>query len=409
MGLSRHLPTARLPPLLALTLLGSTTGLPLILAGGTLQAWMKSDGVSLEWIGLFALTGAPYLLKCVWSPMLDRFRPPFGGRRRGWILIMILAIMVSLLLMAQCHPAVRLWPLAILAFGLAFFGASADINIDALRVEVLSPRWVGLGTTLHFTGLRVSMLLVSALTLWLSDRISWQRVYLLMILGLVPGAVAALLGPEPGGMGPSPTTLREAAVGPFVDFFKRKASFQLLSFILLFKLGDSLATALNIPFLMDIGFTRSEIAVATNTVGLVALLAGGCLGGWIMHRTRLQWVLWLLGGLQLAAIITLAWLAHGGKSQILLWSVIALDNSLFSTGMVALLALIQRLCDPGRAATQFAFLSSLTALPRVLFATPVGLLAHGLGWSGFFVFCACLAVPGLLLLLRFRTWDLPEA
>lgn len=397
----------RLPPLVVVTLLGTSSGLPLILAGGTLQAWLKGERVGLEWIGLFALSGTPYLFKFLWAPLLDRFHPPFGGRRRGWIVLMVLALMATFGLLAHCHPTTGLWPMALLALLAAFFSASADINIDALRVELLPPRLAGLGASLHWTGLRMAMLGGAALALALSDRVPWRTVYLVMLLGLLPGAVAALLAPEPEAA-PPPRTLRDAALGPFTAFFGRPRALEVLAFMLLFKLGDSLASALNIPFLMDVGFSRSEIAVATQTFGLGALLVGGVAGGWLLNRYPLPRMLGLMGGLQVLGMVATAALARGGRSPALMVLVMVLENSIYAMGMVAQLALIQRLCDPGRAATQFAFLTCLSALSRVLFATPAGLLAQRLGWPAFFLLCAALALPGLLLLTRYRRWHLPS-
>ena len=405
MDLSDRFSVLRLPPLVAVAVIGTSTGLPLMLAGGTLQAWLKSEDIGLEWIGFFALTGAPYLLKPLWSPLLDRFRPPFGGRRRGWILVMILAVQATAILLAQCDPSRRLWPMALLAFILAFSSASADINIDALRVEMLPARLIGLGSTLHFLGLRVGMLVAGALALWLSDRMPWRTVYFLMALGMVPGALAVMLAPEPA-IGSPPSSLRDAAVLPLMEFFKRRRAREVMGFILLFKLGDGLATALNIPFLMDVGFSRSEIGLATNNIGIAALVAGGLAAGWLMHRVHLFRALWILGCLQFASILVTAALAHRGPSPLLLGTVIALENSVFSMGMVGLLALIQRVCAPGCAATQFAILSSLAAMPRVLFGSPAGMLAHWLGWPGYFTLCAFLAIPGLLLLRQAPGWEI---
>jgi PAT family beta-lactamase induction signal transducer AmpG len=397
----------RLPPLAAVAVIGTTTGLPLMMAGGTLQAWLKSGGIELEWIGVFALTGIPYLLKPLWAPLLDRFRPPFGGRRRGWILVMILAIQLAAILLALCDPTRRLWPMAVLAFAMAFCSASADINIDALRVEMLPSRLAGLGSTLHFVGLQVGMLAAGALALWLSDRMPWRTVYFLMAAGMVPGALATLLAPEPAAS-PPPRSLREAALLPLVDFFQRRRAMQVMAFIMLFKLGDGLAMTLNIPFLMDMGFSRSAIALAAQNIGIPALAAGWVAGGWLMHRFHLLRALWILGFLQLASILLTFALALGPPGPLLLGTVTALGNSFLSMGTVGLLTLTQRVCSPGCAVTQFAILSSLAAVPRVLCGGSAGLLAHCLGWPGFFACCAILAVPGLLLLLQAGRWELGE-
>jgi PAT family beta-lactamase induction signal transducer AmpG len=393
--------------LAVIALLGFTSAVPLVLSGQVLQGWLKSAGVGLDLIGLFALVGLPYTLKFLWSPLLDRYLPPFGGRRRGWILLLVAACMLALMALAMCDPARQLWPMALLALLVAFASASADINIDAWRSESLAAAWIGLGTTVHFTLFRVGMVLVGAGALWLSDRLAWRQVYLGMSLTLLPGAIAALLAPEPPAAA-APATLVEAITGPFKDFLGRRRALEALAFILCFKLGDTLATALNVAFLMDVGYSRSEIGLASNLVGLAALVLGGLATAWVMHRWRLLQALWLFGLLQLAGLLaTAALAAAAGRGRGLLVVVLALENGVFGMGTVGLLAAVQRLCDPARLATQFAFLTCLMAFARVLLATPAGLLARVLGWPGFFLLCALLALPGLVLLTRFNSWEMP--
>jgi len=396
----------RLPVLVTVGALGFTSGLPLVLTQSTLQAWMRSAGVDLKTVGLFALAGLPYTLKFVWSPLMDRYRPPFLGRRRGWILLMFLAILALLGCLAQSDPHTHLRGMAMLAVGVAFCSASADINVDAYRTELLPGKLLGPGTSLHITGYRLGMVVAGGLALILADWLPWRVVYLLMALTLLPGIVATCFAPEPDTPG-APRTLREAVVDPFTGFMRRRRALEVLAFILLYKLGDGLCTALNVPFLLDQGFSRTEIGLANKGVGMACLILGGLLGGLLMSRWTLRRSLWFFGLLQMVSMSGHVALALLGKNHALLLLTIAVENSIFAMGTVAYLALIQRCCDRHSTATQFALLSSLSAFTRVLFAAPAGYLASSVGWPGYFLVCMVLAVPGLLLLRRFDRWELP--
>ena len=397
----------RLPVLVTVALLGFTSGLPLVLTASTLQAWMKVSGVDLKTIGFFALAGLPYTLKFLWSPLMDRFKLPFLGRRRGWILVTVLATMALLVLLGHSDPRGHLRLVALLAVAVAFCSASVDINIDAYRTELLPGKLLGPGTSLHITGYRLGIVFAGGLALILSTWMSWRMVYLMMALGLVPGAIATFFSAEPEGLS-SPRTLREAVLEPFTEFLRRRRSLEVLAFILIFKLGDNLCSSLNVPFLLDLGFSRGEIGVATKGVGMACLIGGGLVGGVLMSRWSLIRSLWVFGLLQMVSMAGHVALACLGRNHALLLVVIAVENSIFAMGTVAYLALIQRCCDLKSTATQFALLSSLSAFARVLFASPAGVLAAAAGWPVFFLVCMGLAVPGLLLLRRFDRWELPE-
>jgi PAT family beta-lactamase induction signal transducer AmpG len=337
---------------------------------------------------------------------MDRYRPPFLGRRRGWILLMFLAILALLGCLAQSDPHTHLRGMAMLAMGVAFCSASADINVDAYRTELLPGKLLGPGTSLHITGYRLGMVVAGGLALILADWLPWRVVYLLMALTLLPGIVATCFAPEP--VTPrAPRTLREAVVEPFTGFMRRGRALEVLAFILLYKLGDGLCTALNVPFLLDQGFSRTEIGLANKGVGMTCLILGGLLGGLLMSRWTLRRALWCFGLLQMVSMTGHVALAMLGKNHALLLLTIAVENSIFAMGTVAYLALIQRCCDRHSTATQFALLSSLSAFTRVLFAAPAGYLASSVGWPGYFLVCMVLAVPGLLLLRGFDRWELP--
>ncbi|MDR3670520.1 MAG: MFS transporter [Holophaga sp.] len=400
-------PAFRLPVLLTVGVFGFTSGVPLILTQSTLQAWMGDAGVDLKTVGLFALAGLPYTLKFLWSPLMDRYQLPFLGRRRGWMLVTFLMLMALLALLARSDPRAHLHVVALVALAVAFFSASADINVDAYRTELLPGKLLGPGTSLHITGYRLGMVFAGALALILADRMPWRTVYLIMALGLLPGAVTTFLAPEPEGL-KAPRSLREAVVEPFVEFLRRKRSLEVLAFILLYKVGDNLCVSLNLPFFRSLDFSKTEIGLATKGVGMACLIGGGLLGGLLMSRWSLRRSLWVFGLLQMVSMSGHLALALTGRNHALLLLTIAVENSIFAMGTVAYLAMIQRCCELKSTATQFALLTSLSAIARVVFASPAGYLVKAAGWPVFFMVCMALAVPGLLLLHRFDRWELPE-
>lgn len=399
--------THRLPPLAAVSLFGFTSGLPLLLTNSTFQAWMKDSHVDLGLIGLSALIGLPYNLKFIWSPILDRFTPPFMGRRRGWILIFQLALVLGLSAMAFGNPSTSLGAIAGLALLVAFFSASQDIVIDAYRTELLPERDLGLGSSLNINFYRIAMLVGGAFALWLADRATWRVVYLVMAALLVPGMLTAWFAPEPAGAAP-PRTLVDAVVKPFTEFFSRKGALEMMAFTILYKLGDMLAASLNTVFLMTLEFSKTEIGLATKGLGLGSLLVGAFAGGLLMRRWSLRKSLLVFGVLQASSIAAPYALALVGHNRPLMLATIGLENFCFGTGMVAYAAFLMRICDKRMTATQYALLSSLMALTRTVFSSPAGQLVKWMGWPGFFLLCMAIAIPGLLMLLRYDRWQMPE-
>ncbi len=399
--------TKSLPPMAAVALFGFASGLPLLLTNSTLQAWMKDAKVDLGLIGLSALIGLPYNLKFIWSPVLDRFTPPFLGRRRGWILIFQMALVLGLAAMAFADPHTGLGTIAGLAVLVAFFSASQDIVVDAYRTELLPERDLGLGSSLNINFYRGAMLVGGAFALWLSDRTSWRVVYLVMAALLLPGMLTAWFAPEPLHTR-APKTLAEAVVRPFTEFFARRGALEMLIFTVLYKLGDMLAAALNTVFLMTLEFSKTEIGLATKGLGLASLLLGAFLGGIMMRRWSLKRALFIFGILQAASISAPYALSLVGHHRALMLATIGLENFCFGTGMVAYASFLMRICDKRMTATQYALLSSLFALTRTLFSSPAGQLVKWLGWPSFFLLCMAISIPGLLMLLRYDHWQMPE-
>ena len=393
------------PRMLVALLMGFASGLPLLLTLSVLQAWMTEAGVDLGTIGLFALVGMPYTLKFVWAPLLDRFTLiPLLGRRRGWLLVIQGLLILAIAGLGLTRPGLNPWLTALAALLLTFFSASQDIVIDAYRRESLADEEQGLGASLYVNGYRVGMLLASGGGLILADQVSFSTVYLIMAGCMLIGPLTTVFAPEPEVAVGTPRTLREAVIQPFLEYFARRDAWWILTFILLYKLGDQMASHMTTPFYLDIGFSKTEIGAVVKLFGFWATIAGGLLGGVLILRLKLFHSLWLFGILQAVSTAGFAALALIGASNLALAAVIAFENLSSGMGTAVYVAFMASLTNKKFTATQYALLSSLMGVPRVLAATPTGWLAAHLGWVGFFVLCTLIAIPGLILLLRFRVW-----
>lgn len=390
--------------MLVALLMGFSSGLPLLLTGSVLQAWMTEEGVDLGTIGLFALVGLPYTLKFLWAPLADRYCLPFFGRRRGWLIVIQVALMVSIALLGWTRPAESPLTLALVAWLVTFFSASQDIVIDAYRREALSDRELGLGASLYVNGYRVGMLLASGGGLIMADFMSFSLVYQLMALFMLVGVLTTLFAPEPDIHAAIPTTLQDAVIQPFVDYFRRQDALLILLFILLYKVGDTMASHMTTPFYLDIGFSKTEIGAVVKLFGFWATIIGSILGGIIILRNGIYRSLWSFGILQALSTAGFALLAQVGYSLPMLAGVIAFENLSAGMGTAAFVAFMASLTNKKFTATQYALLSSLMGVPRVIVAAPTGYFAEWLGWTVFFSACALIALPGLLLLGRFRHW-----
>jgi MFS transporter, PAT family, beta-lactamase induction signal transducer AmpG len=384
---------------------GFVSGLPLLLTGSTLQAWLKDEQVSLENIGLFALVGLPYTVKFLWAPLFDRFVPPFLGRRRGWMLVVQILVTVAILGLATSEPAAAPWTVALLALGLTFTSASQDIVLDAYRRESLDDHELGLGSSLFVTAYRLAMLVSGALALFLADRMPWRGVYLLMAGGMIVGILTTLSCREPDVAGPPPRTLKESVADPFLDFFRRDGAILILAFILFYKIGDQMASSMTTPFILELGFTKTELAAVAKTFGMIAWICGSFLGGLLMTRLTTARALWIFGVLQAVAILSFAALAEVGKEFAILALAVASENFTAGMGNAAYITYMAALTNKRFTATQYALFSSLMGVPRVFAAAPTGYLARELGWTGYFLFCTVAAIPGLLLLTKVAPWN----
>ena len=393
--------------LLVCVFLGFSSGLPLFILYNLLSAWLKSEGVDLKAIGLFALVGIPYTWKFLWSPAMDRFQLPFLGRRRGWMVATQIAVMCAVILMGQFNPKSDIWIVVMLAAVVAFFSASQDIVIDAHRREWLTEEQMGSGTALFVNAYKLSTLVPGSLSLILSDVISWQWVFFITGLFMLPGILTTLLVPEPKLYGPAPKSLREAVIEPFNEFIHRegwKHALLVLAFIFLYKLGDSMATALATPFYIELGFTRTEIGLVAKNAGLWASILGGILGAYWMLKTGVNKALWLFGFLQALAILGFVALSTTGANLWVLSWVIGFEALSVGLGTAAFTSYIALETNPRFTATQFALFTSLSAVPRTFINALTGYIVEVTGWTNFFVLCFILAIPGLLLLPKIAPW-----
>ena len=388
-------------------LLGFSSGIPLALTGSTLQAWMASEKVDLTVIGIFSLVGLPYAMKYLWAPVMDRFVPPFLGRRRGWMLVTQVALFLAVAAMAFSEPKVSPGILALLSLLVAFFSASQDIVVDAWRTEVLATGELGPGAGVHILGYRVAMLTSGAIALILADRMPWRVVYLLMAGSLAVGIVASLLAPEPEVPGKPPRTLKEAVVDPFLEFFGRPEAIGVLLFIVFYKLDVVMASALTTPFLLELGFTKTDIGAVTKGLGMVSTIVGTLAGGAVVARSGMKASLWLFGVLQSLSTLSFFALARLGHHYPMMVAAIGIENLCSGMGTAAYAAFLMSLCDKRFTATQYALLTSLMAVTRVVAGAPTGFLAKAYGWETYFLVSALAAIPGLLLLLRYDRWRTP--
>ena len=383
--------------------LGFSSGLPLALSGGTLQAWLTVENVDIKTIGLFSLVGLPYTLKFLWSPLMDRFVVPIFGRRRGWIALSQLTLIGLILGMSITSPQNGLWFLALLAFCLTFVSASQDVAIDAYRTEVLRERERGIGAAVSVTGYRIAMLVSGALALILSEYLGWRVTYMLMALIMSIGVVSVWLGPEPEDPGTPPTSMKDAVEGPFREFFSRPGVWSLLALIVLYKLGDAFAGSLTTTFLIrGVNFSVGEVGAINKGMGLASTIIGALFGGVLMARLRLFRSLLIFGILQAVSNLSFMVLALVGKSYPLMIFTIAFENLAGGMGTAAFVAFLMVLCNHNYTATQFALLSALASLGRVFVGPLSGVLVDGMGWTVFFFSTFLFALPGLVLLWIMR-------
>ncbi len=394
---------------------GFSSGLPLYILLNLVPAWLRTEGISLKAIGAFALIQFPYTWKFLWSPLLDRYVIPVLGRRRGWMILTQAGLLMVIAWLGSLSPKDDLTWIVYAATLLAFLSATQDIVLDAYRRELLEENELGLGNSVHVNAYRIAGLVPGSLSLILADHLPWSAVFVVTAVFMLPGLAMALSVREPAMRIAAPKTLRQAVVEPFREFVNRETGLKgaalILGFIFLYKLGDSMATALATPFYLDMGYSKSDIGLIAKHAGLWPSVIGGLLGGLWMVRLGINRALWVFGVVQLVAILGFAWLAQAGPypaigadERIALALVISIEALGVGLGTAAFVAFIARTTNPAYTATQFALFTSLAAVPRTFINATTGWLVERMGWFGFYWLCVALAVPGMLLLFKIAPW-----
>jgi MFS transporter, PAT family, beta-lactamase induction signal transducer AmpG len=391
---------------LSLVGLGFSSGLPLALIGTTLQAWMTAENVDLRVIGIFSLVGLPYTLKVFWAPIMDRFTPPWLGRRRGWIIITQLLLAVSILALGLTSPSIMPWMVASLALAIAFCSASQDIVIDAYRADVLYEKELGAGAATTVVGYRLAILTSGAIAMIVSDYLPWRMIYLSMAALMLANMLFTLSAPEPAERVVPPKTLKEAVWEPLRSYFSRSGAVEMLIFIMVYKLSDAMAGAMTTPFLLDMGFTRTDVGTVNKAFGLLSTILGTLAGGSIIAKIGINRSLWIFAFLQAFSNFAFTVLALIGKNYASLVVAIGLENICGGMGTAAFVAFMMHLCDKRFTATQYALLTSFMAVTRVLAGVPTGFMVNSMGWPMFFLVSMLGAFPGILLLPRFAPWKM---
>jgi PAT family beta-lactamase induction signal transducer AmpG len=400
------------PKMATLLVLGFSSGLPFYLTSKTLQAWMTTAKVDLATIGFFSLVTLPYSLKFVWAPVMDRYVPPFLGRRRGWVLITQVLLLLAIAAMSLHDPRTGLKMLAVNAIAIAFLSASQDISLDAYRTDVLENREMGAGAAVFVMGYRVAMITTGALAFFLADRMPWPIVYLILSLLILIGVATTFVASEPVLSDAPPKTLVEAVVLPFADFFQRAGVLRallVLLFIVAYKYSDSLAGSMTTPFLLQAGFSQSEVGTVFLGIGVVATILGVLVAGAVMGKWGINRSLWIFVVFQGLSNLTYYGLSLSGKNHAFMVAAVVTEN--FGLGLVTggMTAYLMSMCNKRFTATQFALLSSLMAASRDVLVAPAGKFAESLGWPTFFLITVAMAIPPLLLLPFIAPWsrDLP--
>jgi PAT family beta-lactamase induction signal transducer AmpG len=395
---------------------GFASGMPLYLLISLVPAWLRSEGVGLAEIGFFALIGLPYTWKFIWSPFLDRYQlwlfTYSPGLRRSWMLGTQIALFTAIAALGFLDPESQLWPIAWLCLGIAFFSATQDIVLDAYRRQILPDNELGLGNSIHVNAYRLAGMVPGSLSLILSDILPWETVFVITGAFMLVGIGLTLSIQEPRRSELHPSTLASSVTEPFREFISRQGlrhAGLILLFIFMYKLGDSMATALATPFYLDMGFSKTEIGSVAKFAALVPMIVGGMLGGILMVKIGINRALWLFGAVQIISILGFAVMARVGEGLWLLALVIGFEYLGVGLGTAAFIAFIFRVTNPAFAATQLALFTALTAVPRTLASSVTGVIVETVGWENFFYLCTLLAIPGMLLLLVVAPWNEQES
>ncbi len=390
----------RSPHLISMVFLGFASGLPLFLTGSTLQAWYTVCGVNLVTIGMLTLVGQPYVYKFLWAPLLDRFTLTKGQRRRSWLLLLQILLIIGIGVMGAFNPAKRPVTLAFLALIIAFFSATQDIVIDAYRTEILTVEKRGLGLALSTIGYRIALLVTGAIALVMADRIGWKLTYWIMALLMGLELIVTYFLKEEAATNAHPQSLSTAMIQPFLSLLYQKQIGIILLFIVLYKLGDVFTLTLGTTFLIrSIGFSLTDIGLTYKLVGMIGLLFGAVVGGLAMKKIKLFPALVLFGIIQALANLPFLALAMIGKNYSLLILTVFIENFGSGLGSVAFLAFIMSLCDKHYTATHFAVFTALAAIGRVFAGPLAAIVVEQVGWVQYYLWAFLMGFPGIVMLV----------
>ncbi len=387
-----------------------SSGLPLGLVWIAIPDWMRSIGVDIRVVGLITLAQAPWTFKLLWAPLMDRYVPPFWGRRRGWMAVTQIALfVVSLMLAGVGQRPEAIWVVGALAMAIAFASATQDVAIDAYAVEVLHQDEQGAASGARVAVYRAAMFASSGLAISMAARVGWPMVNAVLAFVYLPMLIITWKSPEPEVQPPTPLTLRDAVWQPFLSFLTRPRAIEILAFVVLYKISDQLTQALTRPFLIDMGYNADQRGVALGLITITTTIVGAVFGGWVTTLAGLGHSLWIFGFLQLFSNVGYYFLSILGKPVPgALYAATGFELLTSGMGTGAFSVLLLRLTEKRFSATQYALFSSLFALPRVIAGPITGFAVAAIGWSSFFLTTLVIGVPGLLMLNRFAPFGVRE-
>lgn len=386
--------------MLSILALGFSSGLPFLLTGGTLKLWLSEAKVDITTIGYFSWVGMAYSLKFIWAPFLDQFAVTKMGRRRTWLLLSQVGVLLGLIVLSQIDPTKNLSFMAFICILIAFFSATQDIAFDAFRREILSEEELGLGSTMNQYGYRLGMLVSGGFAVAIADSLSWSEVYLIMALMMVIGMIVTYFSKEPSlEHSIYNRNFSEAVVGPFKEFLSRNGALLILLFVFFFKLGDALSGSMLSPFYKEMGFEKTDIGLIAKTFGLASSLVGLFIGSIVIYRIGILRSLWIFGILQALSTAAFALITYTGPQNWALAVAVIFEDVSAGMGSAAFIAYLSSITNKSYTATQFAILSSIATLGRNFFSGFTGHMVKFLGWEFFFYTCALIALPGLILLI----------
>lgn len=394
--------------MLVCVFLGMASGMPLYVLVQLVPGWLRDQDVDLSTIGLFAILTLPYNWKFLWSPLIDRYSLPFLGRRRGWIFLMQFFLLLSIAGFGTIDPAVNIRPVIWFVFATAMFSATQDIVIDGYRRELLPDNELGLGNSIHVNAYRISSLVPGSLAFILADQMPWSVVFMVVAAFMVIGMLSTIWMPEPDESIEAPTSLRAAIVEPFVEFFSRGtfgSAILILLFIMLYKLGDNMAVALQTPFFQDMGYSLFQIGTVAKFANLGASIAGAFVGGIVMLKISINRALWIFGAVQMTSILGYAWLSTIEANVYALFVTTSFEYFGVGLGSAAIAAFMAKHTSKQFSVTQLALLFSIVTVARTFATATTGFIIEAIGYTQFFLVCFLLAIPGMVLLVWVAPWN----